>query len=94
MIKPSSLALTPIMTIQPSLDEERLARLRAEAKAPFRGLRQFFYLAFAASALFGGFIFFFKLLAGADVSSTLTNLVVQLGVFGLMMGLWQLERKR
>lgn len=77
-----------------SLDPERLERLRAEAKAPFRGLRQFFYAAFAASALLGGFIFFFKLLAGEDFSTTLFNLVVQLSVFSLMVGLLWLERRR
>ncbi|MEO0378176.1 MAG: DUF3493 domain-containing protein [Cyanobacteria bacterium P01_A01_bin.17] len=76
-----------------SLDPERLERLRAEAKAPFRGLRQFFYAAFAASALLGGFIFFFKLLAGEDFSTTLFNLMVQLSVFGLMIGLLWLERR-
>ncbi|PZD71488.1 hypothetical protein C1752_06365 [Acaryochloris thomasi RCC1774] len=76
-----------------SLDPERLERLRAEAKAPFRGLRQFFYIAFAASALLGGFIFFFKLLAGEDFSTTFFNLMVQLSVFGLMVGLLWLERR-
>ena len=77
-----------------SLEPEQLARLRAEANAPFRGFRQFFYAAFAASALLGGFIFFFKLLAGEDFSSTFPNLIVQLGVFGVMIGLLWLERRR
>jgi hypothetical protein len=77
-----------------ALEPEHLARLRAEAKAPFKGLRQFIYGAFAASALLGGFIFFFKLLAGEDFSTTFSNLMVQLGVFGLMVGLLWLERSR
>lgn len=77
-----------------SLDPEHLKRLRAEAKAPFRGLRQFIYVAFAASALLGGFIFFFKLLAGEDFSTTLFNLTVQLCVFSLMVGLLWLERRK
>ncbi len=77
-----------------SLNPERLERLRAEASAPFRGLRQFFYGAFAASALLGGFIFFFKLLAGEDFHTTFFNLMVQLSVFGLMVGLLWLERRR
>jgi hypothetical protein len=77
-----------------SLDPERLKRLQAEAKAPFRGLRQFFYTAFAASALLGGFIFFFKLLAGEDFSTTFFNLTVQLCVFSLMVGLLWLERRQ
>ena len=77
-----------------SLDPEQLKRLRAEAQAPFRGLRQFIYAAFAASALLGGFIFLFKLLAGEDFSTTLFNLTVQLSVFSLMVGLLWLERRK
>ncbi|MGB7412643.1 MAG: DUF3493 domain-containing protein [Thermosynechococcaceae cyanobacterium] len=86
--------MTPQKNTSPksSLKPEHLARLRAEAKAPFKGLRQFIYAAFAASALLGGFIFFFKLLAGEDFSTTFSNLMVQLGVFGLMVGLLWLER--
>jgi len=77
-----------------SISEETLSRLRREARSPYRSLRQFIYLAFAASALIGGFIFFFKLLAGQDTSSTLPNLTLQLGVFTLMIWLFRLERRK
>jgi len=75
------------------MSEEALSRLRKEAKAPYRGLRQFIYLAFAASALIGGFIFFFKLLADQD-GSTLANLALQIGVFTSAVWLLRLEQRK
>jgi hypothetical protein len=75
------------------LSQEKLERLRAEAEAPYRGLRQFFYLAFAASAFLGGFVFFFKVLAGQDLAATLPSLALQIGVFVLMVWLYRLEQR-
>ncbi len=74
-------------------NEELLSRLKAEAMAPYRGLRKFIYLSFAASALIGGVIFFFKLLAGQELSSTLPNFALQVGVFALMVWLFSLEHR-
>ena len=47
-----------------NLTPERYARLKAESKAPYRGLRKFFYVAFGASGLIGGFVFLAKLGGG------------------------------
>jgi len=79
---------------KPAISEETLARLKRESRAPYRSLRQFIYLAFAASALIGGFIFFFKLLAGQDTSSTLLNFALQLGVFTAMVWLFRHEQRQ
>jgi Low psii accumulation1 / Rep27 len=85
----------PPPDLKPNLsqDQEQLSRLRAEAKAPLKGCRQILYLLFAASALTGGVIFFLRLLAGEDISKNLPNLAVQLGIFGLMVGLWKWEQR-
>ena len=77
-----------------NLSPEKYARLRAEAKAPYKGIRQFFYIAFAASGLIGAFIFLTKLLAGTDVSSNLPNLALQIGVITLMVFLFRWEQKQ
>lgn len=79
---------------KPNLSDEALSRLRAEAKAPYRGLRQFLYLAFAASALIGGWVFCFKVLAGENLSSTIPSLALQVGVFTLMIWLFRWEQRK
>ncbi|MGD1871821.1 MAG: DUF3493 domain-containing protein [Mastigocoleus sp.] len=71
---------------------EQYARLKAEAKAPYKGLRKFMYLAFAASGMLGAFIFTLQLLAQKDISTTLPNLALQLGVVALMIFLWSREK--
>lgn len=83
-----------ILKSKPAISEETLSRLRRESRAPYRSLRQFIYLAFAVSALIGGFIFFFKLLAGQDLSSTLPNLALQVGVFSSMVWLFRHEQRQ
>jgi len=77
------------------LKPEQYASLKAEMAAPYRGLRQFIYIAFGASGLIGAFTFFFQLLAGKDVDSALPNLALQLGIVALMVLLsrWELSRK-
>jgi Low psii accumulation1 / Rep27 len=77
-----------------SQDQERLTRLRAEAKAPYKGLRLVVYFVLAGSALTGGVVFFFRLLAGQNGAENLPNLALQLGVLALMVGLWRWEQKR
>jgi hypothetical protein len=73
---------------------EKYARLKAELKAPYRGLRQFVYLSCAASGAIGAFIFLTQLLAGREVSSTLPNLAIQIGVVGLMVLFFRLDRPK
>lgn len=77
----------------PGMDDETFARLKAEAIAPYRGLRRFLYYSFAASGAVGGFIFLTQLLAGRDVAQALPNLGVQVGVVALMVWLIRLEHK-
>jgi hypothetical protein len=73
---------------------EKYARLMAEAKAPYRGLRRVIYTAVTASGLIGAFIFFTQLLAGRDVSSALPNLGIQVGVVLLMVWLFRIDRPK
>lgn len=76
---------------QKKFNTEQYARLKAEAAAPYRGLRKFFYVACGASGFVGAFIFFFQLLAGRNIQSALPNLALQLGVVALMIFLWRVE---
>lgn len=77
-----------------TLDPERLAQLKAELKAPYRGLRQFVYLACAASGFIGALIFLTQLLAGrAEVETVLPNFALQVGVVALMVWLFRLEQR-
>jgi hypothetical protein len=75
------------------ISPEKYARLKAEAEAPYRGLRKFIYGAVGASGALGAFIFFTQLLAGRDVSNALPNLGVQLGVIAIVILLFRLEKK-
>lgn len=79
--------------IDPKLDPELYAQLRAEAKAPYRGLRQFIYFGFGASGLIGAFIFLMQLIAGRQVEATLPNFALQVGVVALMVWLFRLEQR-
>lgn len=74
-------------------DPEKYAFLKAEAQAPYRSLRKFVYVGFAASGAIGAFIFFTQLLAGQDVATILPNLALQIGVIALMVWLFRLEGK-
>ncbi len=76
-----------------SRTENRYAKLQAEANAPFRALRRFVYLACGASGALGAYIFLTQLLsAKGELSTTLSNLAVQMGVIGLMILLYRLDR--
>ena len=77
-----------------SIDPELWTRLQAEAKSPFRGLRQFVYASCALSGAIGGVVFFFKLLAGRDLETTIPNLGVQIAVVAVMAWLFKIDRAK
>ncbi|MCW6038402.1 DUF3493 domain-containing protein [Spirulina subsalsa FACHB-351] len=79
---------------RPPMSPEKYARLKAEAKAPYRGLRKFIYLGFGASGLIGAFIFLTQLLAGRDVSAALPNFALQISVVALMVSLYRWEQRK
>ncbi|MBS3030439.1 MAG: DUF3493 domain-containing protein [Dolichospermum sp. DET50] len=76
-----------------NLKPQQYERLRAEAAAPYRGLRQFIYIGVGASGFIGAFVFFFQLLARRDIEQALPNFAIQLGVIGLMVLLWKWESR-
>ncbi len=76
-----------------NLSPEKYAKLKAEALAPYKGLRKFFYVAFGASGLMGAFVFLTKLAAGQDITSNLPNFALQVGVVVLMVFLFLREKK-
>jgi hypothetical protein len=78
----------------PHMPAEKYARLKAEAKAPYKGLRKFVYGAVGASGGIGAFVFLTQILAGRDVSTALPNLLVQLGVIGVVILLFRLENRK
>lgn len=73
---------------------EQYARLKAEAAAPYRGLRKFIYFTFGASGFIGAFIFLAQLLAGRDVEAALPNFALQVGVVALMVFLFRWEQRK
>ncbi|ERN42587.1 protein of unknown function (DUF3493) [Rubidibacter lacunae KORDI 51-2] len=73
--------------------KEKYARLLAEAKAPYRGFRRFFYAAFAVSGAVGALVFTARLAAGTEVLPTLGNLALQLGLVAAMVFLFRLEKR-
>lgn len=75
------------------LSPEQYTRLKAEAMAPYRGLRQFIYIGFGASGFIGAVVFLAQLLAGRNVTSALPNLALQVGVVALMVGLFRWEQR-
>ncbi|NJL00065.1 MAG: DUF3493 domain-containing protein [Spirulinaceae cyanobacterium SM2_1_0] len=74
------------------LSPEKSARLRAELRTPYRGLRRFIYVGMAASGFIGGIVFLAQLGAGQSAPNTFTNLAVQIGVVAL--AIWLLRRDR
>ena len=77
-----------------NLTPEKYARLKAESVAPYRGLRKFFYVAFAASGLIGAFVFLSKLAAGQDLANNFLNFSLQLGVVALMVFLFRWDNAK
>lgn len=72
---------------------EQYTRLKAEAAAPYRGLRKFIYVTFGASSFIGAFIFLAQLLAGRDVDSALPSFALQVGVVALMVFLFRWDQQ-
>lgn len=77
---------------KPQISPEKYARLKAEAKAPYKGLRKVFYFVCGASGLIGAFIFLLQIAAGTDTGQNLPNLAVQLGVVGIAIALWRWDK--
>ena len=75
-----------------SLPPEKYARLREEARAPYRGLRLLIYGVFGASGLIGAVVFLAQLIAGRDVANALPNFALQTGVVALMVWLAKIDR--
>ena len=70
---------------------ERYARLVAESKAPYRGLRKFIYGGVGASGVIGAVVFLTQILAGRDVAAALPNLALQVGLVAVMVWLFRWE---
>ncbi|MEB3232949.1 MAG: DUF3493 domain-containing protein [Leptolyngbyaceae bacterium] len=75
-----------------NLSLDRYARLRAEAKAPYRILRQFVYIAFAASGFIGALVFLAEVVTAHNMASAVPNLALQVGVLALMLWLLKIDR--
>lgn len=76
------------------LSAEKYAQLKAEAQAPYRGLRKFIYVTFGASGAIGALIFLTQLAAGREVTSALPNFALQIGIVALMVFLFRWEGKK
>jgi hypothetical protein len=72
---------------------EQYAQLKAELATPYKGLRQFVYVACGASGFIGGMVFLAKLASGREIASAVPNLALQIGVVALMVWLFRLEQK-
>jgi hypothetical protein len=94
MPDPDSLRSRSPRRVDPKTDPELYAQLRAELKTPYRGLRQFIYVAFGASGLIGSVVFLAQLAAGREIEAALPNLALQVGVVALMVGLFRWEQRR
>ena len=94
MPDPNSLRSRSPRRVDPKTDPELYAQLRAELKTPYRGLRQFIYVAFGASGLIGSVVFLAQLAAGREIEAALPNLALQVGVVAVMVGLFRWEQRR
>ena len=94
MPDPNSLRSRSPQRVDPKTDPELYAQLRAELKTPYRGLRQFIYVAFGASGLIGSVVFLAQLAAGREIEAALPNLALQVGVVAVMVGLFRWEQRR
>lgn len=77
-----------------TMEPEKYARLKAEAAAPYRGLRKFVYVVCGASGAIGAFVFFAQVVAGRDVGTALPNLTLQVGIVALMVFLYRLDKEK
>lgn len=92
MTNPKPKSRTSKSTADPA-QPEKYARLREELKAPYRGPRKVIYFVFGMSGLIGAVVFLAQLLAGREVESALPNFALQIGIIGLMVLLFRLEKK-
>lgn len=76
----------------PQFTAEQYARLRAEAAAPYRGLRHFIYWSFGASGLIGAVVFLAQIAAGRNLDTALPSFALQVGVIALMIGLFRWDQ--
>ena len=72
---------------------EHYDRLKAEAAAPYRGLRKFIYIAFGASGFVGALVFLAQIAAGKEADAPLSNLALQVGVVALMVFLFRWDKE-
>lgn len=73
--------------------KEQYDRLKAEAAAPYRGLRRFIYTAFGASGFVGALVFLAQIAAGKEADAPLSNLALQVGVVALMVFLFRWDKE-
>ena len=72
---------------------EQYDRLKAEAAAPYRGLRKFIYIAFGASGFVGALVFLAQIAAGKEADAPLSKLDLQVGVVALMVFLLRWDKE-
>lgn len=73
------------------LSSDKYDYLKAEAEAPYKGLRKFIYLGIGASGAIGAFIFFLQLIAQKNTADNIINLSIQIAVILLMLFLYRWE---
>lgn len=71
---------------------EQYARLKAEAQAPYRGLRKFVYIAFGASGFIGAMVFLAQIAAGNNDNNQFLNFAFQVGIVTLMVFLFRWDK--
>ena len=75
------------------ISPEKYARLKAEAQAPYRGLRKFIYIGLGASGFLGALTFLARIAAGVDLARDIPNFALQIGVVALMVFLFRIDTK-
>ena len=76
------------------ISPEKYAKLKAEAKAPYKGLRKFLYIGFGASGFLGALTFLARIAGGKDLSTDIPSFALQVGVVALMIFLFRLDSKK
>ena len=75
------------------MSREKYARLMAEAKAPYKGLRKFIYGAVGASGAIGAFVFLAQIASGRAGGAAVPNFFFQVGIVALMVALFRWENR-
>ena len=76
------------------ISPEKYARLKAVAKAPYRGLRKFIYVGLGASGFLGALTFLARIAAGQDLARDVPNFALQIGVVALMVFLFKIDSQK